>query len=111
MVVAPRPAPRASRDLRETLMVIFFLHCFYVAFARANPAPGPEPQASICCARFGKLTRGPGENRPQWKNDRGTTNARRIYFPARFASMTSQILAATSGPSSRWIARMPVGEV
>ena len=33
------------------------------------------------------------------------------YAFARFASMVSQILAATSGPPSRAMARMPVGEV
>src|SRR5579872_979218 len=33
------------------------------------------------------------------------------YFPPRFFSITSQICAATSGPPSEAIARMPVGEV
>jgi hypothetical protein len=33
------------------------------------------------------------------------------YFPPRFFSIASQIFAATSGPSSRAMARMPVGDV
>src|SRR5215212_4103139 len=35
----------------------------------------------------------------------------RNYFPARFASIVSQILAATSGPPRLAIARIPVGQV
>jgi hypothetical protein len=33
------------------------------------------------------------------------------YFPRRFASILSQISAATSGPPRSFTARMPVGEV
>jgi len=38
-------------------------------------------------------------------------NYERNYFPLRLASIVSQIFAATSGPPSRAMARMPVGEV
>src|SRR5262249_61623105 len=35
----------------------------------------------------------------------------RARHAARIASILSQIIAAMSGPPSRWIARMPVGDV
>src|SRR4030095_928293 len=98
MVDALRPAPSARRERRESWVFIRFLHIPVFVATAASPTRGARINMLRPPWQCGKWKQVVEECRVELLRRRAGGEG---YFPPRFASMVSQIFAATSGPLSR----------
>jgi hypothetical protein len=73
----------------------------FVAFVARTDFSAGEKRAGRGCARSGGLARRISPQKSRSSNVPTTQPREEYYFPPRFALITSQIHAATSGPPSR----------